>query len=386
MLIDIKELAKKYNIKSKGVLHIGAHEGQEAEVYAALGMDKMFFIEADPNTFAKLENIIKIYPKAKAINACISDEVVDVNFNISSNEGQSSSILQLGTHKVLHPEVTYIGAIPLRTQRIDKLLTKKDLYDVDFLNIDIQGMELPALKSMGKHLKKFNYVYLEVNRGQVYEGCAEIEEVDAFLLTLGFERRETQWVNEWGDAFYTKANIMATPQEGAATTNNIPVSEEVLPGTISDPLIFEEMSGEAFNKLYTKPAPINNVKEEGMILQVENSFLPIKDNFERWFAENVSSKELSNRIYIPIQWDAYYSVNEWGRNMDSHSHIQHVLDKLDPKEKYFTICEWPEGVLSYFKGKDIKVFGPGDVNIDYRLDLSKSKEDTKAFILDKIKS
>src|SRR5690349_24723633 len=105
MLIDIKGLKEKYNITSKGVLHIGAHLGQEAEMYNQLGMEKMIFIEANPSIYDQLVSNIAKYPNAKAIKACISDKDGEsVVFNISSNEGQSSSILELGTNKTRSEE------------------------------------------------------------------------------------------------------------------------------------------------------------------------------------------------------------------------------------------------------------------------------------------
>lgn len=361
MLIDIKQLAVKYNIKSKGVLHIGAHEGQEAETYAALGMGKMIFIEANPSVYTKLLGVIKGYPKARAINACVSDEERDVQFHIASNDGQSSSILELGTHKELHPEVTYVDHLKLKTQRMDAILKKKDWEELDFLNIDIQGMELPALKSMGDKLKKFKYVYLEVNRGQVYEGCAEIDEVDAFLKEFGFIRKETEWVNQWGDAFYIKQHL------------------EVLPNTTFDPL-------DNVQELEANPPKL--VKETGMIVQVEQHFLPVIEgagDFERWFGANIESKELANRLYIPIQWSAYYTFNDRGRNQDALGHVQYALDNLNKEAKYFTIVQWHEGIINYFHGKDIKVFGPAGIpNVDHVIDLSKNPEEIKAFILEKV--
>ncbi len=351
MILDINTIAKKYNIKSKGVLHIGAHLGQEAETYHLLGMNKMIFVEANPAIYAKLLTNIQKYPKAIAINACISDKIEDVSFHVSSNEGQSSSILELGTHKTLHPEVSYIDKMKLRTSRIDEVLQGKDIDGIDFLNIDIQGMELPALKSLGSLLMNFKYAYLEVNREQVYEGCAEIGEIDEYLKNFGFTRLETQWVNGWGDAFYAKGPI------------------EVLPGTISDPL--------------DAPAPTDPVTE-GMIVQVDANFLLPSENFEAAFATNITSAELSHRMYLPIQWNAYYSAHKWGRDMRALGHVQHVIDNLDKNKKYFTICEWKEGVIQQFGEKDVMIFGPeGTPNITHAIDLSKSAEEIKKFILEK---
>lgn len=356
MILDLKTIKEKYNVHSKGVLHIGAHLGQEAETYQELGMNKMIFIEANPSIYNQLIQNIQKFPNATAFNACISDTESDVEFNISSNEGQSSSILPLGTHKNLHPDVSYTGKIQTRTVRMESILQNINIDGVDFLNIDIQGMELPALKSMGAYLHNFNYAYLEVNREQVYEGCAEIDEVDAYLLQFNFVRKETNWVNGWGDAFYVKEGV------------------EVLSGTFSDPLSLPSQL----------PAAVK--KDEGMIVQLESWLLGVSDNFEAWFAENVSSSEIQGRLYIPIQWTNYYSKNEWGRDSTALAHVQNVLDALDKNQKYFTICEWNEGIINYFNGKDIKVFGTGDINIDHKIDLSQNRQEVKAFILETIQA
>ena len=40
MLLNLKTLVKKYKIKTSGVIHIGAHEGEEVEAYKQIfGMD-----------------------------------------------------------------------------------------------------------------------------------------------------------------------------------------------------------------------------------------------------------------------------------------------------------------------------------------------------------
>ena len=81
-------------------------------------------------------------------------------------------------------------------------------YDIDynFLNLDIQGAELKALKGMEEYLDKVDYIYTEVNEDYVYKGCALVSELDEFLGKYGFTRVETSWAGncKWGDAFYIK--------------------------------------------------------------------------------------------------------------------------------------------------------------------------------------
>lgn len=209
MLFDFKTLFHKYNIKPTGVLQVGSNDAHdEIKIYSDLGISKMVFIEADPVSFERLKlNIAVNYPKAVALNICVSDEEKEVLFNISSNRGESSSVLELGTHAVVHPDVTYTDAILTHTKRIDSL---EGLEGLDFLNIDVQGYELPVLRGMGEVLHQFKSVYIEVNRVEVYKGCALIGDIDSYLASFGFIRVEL--FNNggffdrlgWSDAFYIK--------------------------------------------------------------------------------------------------------------------------------------------------------------------------------------
>ena len=77
--------------------------------------------------------------------------------------------------------------------------------DFNFMNIDVQGYELEVMKGASKFLPHIQFIYCEVNRAEVYEGCPRIEELDEYLGTYGFERVETTWDGgTWGDAFYIK--------------------------------------------------------------------------------------------------------------------------------------------------------------------------------------
>lgn len=207
MLIPFNQLFPRHQIRAKGVLHIGASEGQEAPEYARQGIQDMLFIEAIPSVYNVLKEKIAQYPKAIAVNACIGEEDgKEVQFHIANNGGQSSSYLEFGTHKQQHPTVDFIETVTMFTKRIDtiydELLIPKDKYD--FLNIDLQGCEMFALRSMGDLLWQFKWAYLEINTNQVYKGCAELPEMDAFMSKFAFRRFDTQMCGAWGDALYCR--------------------------------------------------------------------------------------------------------------------------------------------------------------------------------------
>jgi len=202
MLISLHELVRKYNIQFKGILHVGAHECEELNDYLRyLPMNKMLWVEALPN---KVDMCRERYPNILIENAIVSDVVEKVRFNVSNN-GQSSSILDFGLHSHFHPHVHYIGYFESETKLLKDILPKYDI-NYNFLNFDIQGAELKALKGMEEYLNKVDYLYTEVNSDYVYKECALVTELDEYLKQFGLERVETKWCENyrWGDAFYIR--------------------------------------------------------------------------------------------------------------------------------------------------------------------------------------
>jgi FkbM family methyltransferase len=219
MLIPYKELIQRHNIHPKSVIHVGGHYGEEAKDYYENGVHHSVWIEANPACIPELIKTICVYPNSHVLNACVSDtEGQELMLNIANNEGQSSSILDLGYHKIAHREVFYTHSIPVKTRTLDKIFVDlgldnyyKNGYAVGFdddvlLNADIQGAELLMLKGATTVLPKISCIYLEVNNKEVYTGCGLVEDIDSFLKPYNFVRVETKWCGEtgWGDALYLK--------------------------------------------------------------------------------------------------------------------------------------------------------------------------------------
>jgi FkbM family methyltransferase len=207
MLIPFKEVITKYNLKPKGILHIGAWDGAEMLDYAAEGVTNVVFIEAQESIFPTLLGRIYRWPNAKAFLCCVSDKEEEVNFLVTSN-GQSSSILELGEHAQIYPNIVVTESIKMFTTTVEKLFQKEgiDKTAYDFVNIDVQGAELKAIKGMGDMINHVKVFYLEVNKKKTYQDCALVEEIDEFLAGHNFKRVETsRWVDDcWGDAIYIR--------------------------------------------------------------------------------------------------------------------------------------------------------------------------------------
>lgn len=207
MLIPLDTLRKRFNVRPRGALHLGANIGEEAEAYYRNHVTKVIWIEGNPELREQLEKNISKYQGQKCYIQCVGDENKDTVLHISNNASQSSSVLDLGTHKTAHPEVHFIKDIPVKMRRIDDMFASEwgDLENVDFLNVDLQGAELMALRGMGDLIKQFKWAYLEVNRAPLYVGCPMVEEIDEYMADFGFKRIITEWTSaSWGDACYSR--------------------------------------------------------------------------------------------------------------------------------------------------------------------------------------
>lgn len=204
MLISFTKLFDKYKMNVRGIVHIGAHYGEEIQEYVDNGIQNITVFEPLSKNF----NILS--QRMQNVNADIQGHQVALGSKkgtatmfLSSNEAQSSSILKPKQHLELHPDVSFDG-----TEQVEvSLLDDYDIGESNFINIDVQGYELEVFKGGKKTLEKVDYIYCEVNRGEVYEGNAMVEELDEFLSSYGFERVETKWPETyytWGDALYIK--------------------------------------------------------------------------------------------------------------------------------------------------------------------------------------
>lgn len=197
--------------RPKGIVHVGAHFGQEREGYKSLNPELIVWVEADPETFAGLQRAVtpeerEATPRQILLNALISDKDGDiVPFHRFSNYGVSSSMFS-ATPLLTEawPDVKETGEIiELTSRRIDSLFPEQGIFpqNVDVMIFDVQGAELMALQGSGKYLENTQFVEVEVSKQSIYEGAPLEPEVSDFLRNAGFERITTD-IPWHGDVVY----------------------------------------------------------------------------------------------------------------------------------------------------------------------------------------
>jgi len=202
---EIQNILSAHNIQITGAFHIGAHDCEEIPFYQQLqlSMNDIIWLDAIPQkiTEAKEKGIPNVF------HAVVTDkDDEDIVFHLSSN-GQSSSVLEFGTHAQEHPWVTYIDELSQKSITIRSFIERNhiDISKYNFWNFDIQGAELMALHGAGDLIHSAKAIYLEVNEKELYKNCGLIGDIDKFLESYQFKRVLTNMtVHGWGDALYIK--------------------------------------------------------------------------------------------------------------------------------------------------------------------------------------
>jgi FkbM family methyltransferase len=202
MLLSFTALKRKYNMNIKGIIHVGAHYGEELSEYVSNGIQDIILFEPISENFDILsDNVKDLNANIEGHQVALGSERGEFTMYVSDNEKQSSSILKPKVHLTHHPHVKFPSTETVEVHLLDDYDSK----DYNFINMDVQGYELEVLKGGTKTLEHVDYVYCEVNRDEVYENNAMIEELDEFLSSYNMKRVETDWAGGiWGDALYIR--------------------------------------------------------------------------------------------------------------------------------------------------------------------------------------
>jgi len=219
-MIDFSSLVAKYNIKTKGVIHVGAHWAEEHEEYLRHGIEYFIYIEPCEKAFKKLWERFNHNDNVIIINRACSDYTGTATMftgDNTVNHGQSNSLLRPDKHLQLHPEVAFDGEEEVTVDTLTNLIYKLNppkfggsawMDNFKLLVMDTQGTEGRVIRGAKSVLPYFDWVYTEINFDSVYENCTQAEELDSLLHD--FERVETGFKvgGMWSDALYVRKTLL----------------------------------------------------------------------------------------------------------------------------------------------------------------------------------
>jgi FkbM family methyltransferase len=179
------EFFAKYGKVPNEILHVGAHLAEEREKYTALGIKQAAWVEAQPQVYSKLTEIVGTQ---NTLNTAVWSEKTTLTFKIARNS-VSSSLLYLEKSNPWE-NLDFIDEIQVSTMTLDEVINifqQRGFLKSDFfLLLDIQGAEFEALSGWKNHRSKVNAISCEVSKKKGYEGASRRSKIIIKMLKLGY--------------------------------------------------------------------------------------------------------------------------------------------------------------------------------------------------------
>jgi 2-O-methyltransferase len=170
-------------------IEAGAHIGVDTMRLARKWPEgHIYAFEPVPELFAKLQARASARPNVSCFQLALGnqDGVQELHVSGGGSDG-SSSLLRPKEHLRDHPEVTFGQSTSVEVRTIDSWAAENGVDRVDFLWLDMQGLELPVLQAAPVILATVTAIYAEVSLVETYEGAPLYPELASWLEAAGFK-------------------------------------------------------------------------------------------------------------------------------------------------------------------------------------------------------
>ena len=195
---------------------IGAHLFQEREMLLSLlpHLQQIYLFEPIPECVNYLrqyeaqDSRIRVFPYALAQTNGTAD------FFLTDNQGESSSLLPMGTHLEIFPEVHHVQTIKVETRTLESVMQEYHLVNPDMLFLDVQGAEYQILSSISEDLlSQIHLIYAEASLEELYQGSKTLQDLrtvlDPYFECSGYAPMSDQTPTHGNALFANKGNVTA---------------------------------------------------------------------------------------------------------------------------------------------------------------------------------
>lgn len=149
------------------LFYVGMHLGREFDVVFQ-NYSQCYGFEANPELFAKLVEKYRDYPHVKLFNNAATDTNGPVTFNISSNNGASSSLGQFDEswQNFKSGDIKMVRSVTVDGVNLHDFCVARSINFIDDYISDIQGMDLQVLRSLAPMIasKRIGSITVETTR------------------------------------------------------------------------------------------------------------------------------------------------------------------------------------------------------------------------------
>jgi FkbM family methyltransferase len=200
------------------VFDIGSCEGEDSIKYSRFFSNaKIYACEPLPSNVEKIKNNLIKYKidNVEIINIALSDRTDQALFYVSSGHpdnlsnsqewdygNKSSSLLFPDLHTTHHPWLKFNENIVVNTDTLKNICDSKNIKNIDYIHIDVQGAELQVLSGAEDLLKNTKIIWMEVENIQLYKDQPLKKDVEDFMKKHGFYKLRDTVSSISGDQLY----------------------------------------------------------------------------------------------------------------------------------------------------------------------------------------
>jgi FkbM family methyltransferase len=202
MNVNFNKLAEQ--VKPIGIVHVGANTCQELPLYLSHGIENRIWIEP----FVELD-----FPNGETIiNVGIGDKNEEISIVYqASNNNESTSLLKPIKHIEMYNNINFnLAKIPTKIVTLEEVI-KNNIWggqNFNYLVLDIQGMELKALKGLGQYANHFDVIITEAYIDELYEDCGKLTEIQELLTDYQMVEFIAEPYKGWGDAAFIRKDLI----------------------------------------------------------------------------------------------------------------------------------------------------------------------------------
>ena len=203
------------------ILEAGASDGTDTIEFSKILQshtfyhpdNKIYAFEPIPNSYELLQkktqsctNVVTI-PQALGSNDGSQTIYVSSNTSFADGVASSSSLLPPKDTLSFHPHIKFDAQKTVEITSLDSWAIKNHITKIDFMWLDMQGMEMKALQSGLTILKTTKAIFSEVSFLEMYEGAPLYKEYRIWLESLGFSVIfEDNTYEDMGNVFFLRNN------------------------------------------------------------------------------------------------------------------------------------------------------------------------------------
>lgn len=195
--------------KNAVILEAGAHKGVDTAAMAKRWPDATIHaFEPVPDLFKTLTKSTQKYPNVRRYQVALSDENGSADLFLSGGTSDgSSSLLPPKDHLAIHPTVVFEKSVRVQTVTLDTWAEVNAIPRIDFMWLDMQGMEYRVLKQSRAIFPTVQLLYTEIHLKENYQGTRLYPEYRKWLIESGMTPIvENAYWNDYGNSLFVRSS------------------------------------------------------------------------------------------------------------------------------------------------------------------------------------